>query len=79
MPTPNKYHPTGHEYTEAEFEARKDASQPRYLVAGYTQPDAGARWLEAPVRPFAPGRNKAKRHVRALGFKSLKNYQRTMG
>lgn len=77
MPTPNKYATSGRFYTQDELAVRQVALTRRYLILGYVNPECSFRWYdEQPVRPYNKGRNKAKRLVRSLGFKSLQQHQR---
>lgn len=59
-----------------------DANRPqftnRYIVGGYTQPNAAKLGWETPLRPYNEGINSAKRAARAAGYKSLKQFQRDL-
>lgn len=75
----NKYHSTGRLYTAKESQTRAEAIfAPKFLVAGYSADmlkQVEQRRL-GQCKPHDIGRNAAKRQIRALGYKSLKQYHR---
>lgn len=64
--TPNKYHSSGRLYTSEELAARAYDLLPRMVVKGYSTPNGGKTWAEAPIKPHDIGRNKTKRIKRQL-------------
>lgn len=70
MPTPNKYHPTGREYTQSEFDARSTAQVHHYLVLGYINPKHSYQWYGEPrVKPYNLGIKKANLLAQSKGLK----------
>lgn len=75
--TPNKYHSSGRLYTAKEYADRKKAAQPRYLWVSVDLEEV--KGVTIPVYPgstYDIAKNATKRSARALGFKSLKNWDR---
>lgn len=60
MPTPNKYHSSGRQYTSGELADRRLAFAPVYLVYGYSH-----KLLEQIGKKLSPSRNYTKRAIQA--------------